>query len=309
MGPGATVGVHGPSARIASPGPGHGGIVAPIARSGSSPSARNWNVVPSGMSMLTPGPDVDGQLLAAGRAPHLTAAGEEEPHLLDRAVADGHRDLARAEFEVGHPAAAHAEQHAHVGAVGRDDVGIGRESHRLHRRRMIDAAMAQLADEIVGREGELRSFEAALSELERGRPVALELEGEPGIGKTRLLAELGRIADERGFLVLTGSASELEVELPFWVFVDALDEYVRRSAATLASDELALVLPPPGAAAARDDAAGRASPRAPRRPRVARARWPRASRSCSRSTTCTGPTPARSSCSARCCGGRRAGRC
>ena len=44
--------------------------------------------------------------------------------------------------------------------------------------------MAQLADEIVGREGELRSFDAALGELERGRPAALEVEGEPGIGKT-----------------------------------------------------------------------------------------------------------------------------
>ena len=146
------------------------------------------------------------------------------------------------------------------------------------------------------------------AELERGRPVALELEGEPGIGKTRLLAELGRIADERGCLVLTGSASELEVELPFWVFVDALDEYVA-SAATLAplGDELALVLPPPGRGAARDVAARRASPRAPRRARAARRCWPRASRSCSRSTTCTGPTPARSSCSARCCGGRPSG--
>ena len=30
-----------------------------------------------------------------------------------------------------------------------------------------------------------------------------------------------------GWLVLTGSASELERELPFWVFVDALDEYVQ----------------------------------------------------------------------------------
>ena len=51
--------------------------------------------------------------------------------------------------------------------------------------------MAQLADEIVGREGELRTIEAALADLERGRPVALEIEGEPGAGKTRLLAELG----------------------------------------------------------------------------------------------------------------------
>jgi DNA-binding NarL/FixJ family response regulator/tetratricopeptide (TPR) repeat protein len=51
--------------------------------------------------------------------------------------------------------------------------------------------------------------------------------GEPGIGKTRLLAELAARADARGRLVLSGSASELERDLPFSVFVDALDEYVR----------------------------------------------------------------------------------
>ncbi len=104
--------------------------------------------------------------------------------------------------------------------------------------------MAQLAGEIVGREGELRSFDAALDELERGNAVALELEGEPGIGKTRLLAELGRIADQRGYLVLNGSASEFEIELPFWVFVEALADHVP---ATL-DDELALVFPRPGEA-------------------------------------------------------------
>ena len=56
---------------------------------------------------------------------------------------------------------------------------------------------------------------------------AIEIVGEPGIGKTRLLAELEAMADERGCLVLSGSASELERDLPFWVFVDALEEYVR----------------------------------------------------------------------------------
>src|SRR5205823_3822905 len=46
-------------------------------------------------------------------------------------------------------------------------------------------------------------------------------------GKTRLLAEFARGADTRGRLVLVGSASELERDLPFSVFVDALDEYLR----------------------------------------------------------------------------------
>jgi DNA-binding NarL/FixJ family response regulator len=54
----------------------------------------------------------------------------------------------------------------------------------------------------------------------------VEVVGEPGIGKTRLLTELGAAADARGMLVLSGSASELEHGMPFWVFVDALDEYL-----------------------------------------------------------------------------------
>jgi len=53
------------------------------------------------------------------------------------------------------------------------------------------------------------------------------LVGEPGIGKTRLLTELGRQADARDMLVLTGGASEFESDMPFWIFVDALDEYLR----------------------------------------------------------------------------------
>ena len=100
-------------------------------------------------------------------------------------------------------------------------------------------------------------MEAALSALQQGRPVALELSGEPGIGKSRLLAELAARADAAGHLVLSGAGSELEQDLPFWVFVDALDEYVqaleprrleRLDDAVRA--ELATVLPSLGGAAA-----------------------------------------------------------
>ena len=87
--------------------------------------------------------------------------------------------------------------------------------------------MAQVAEQLVGRTAELETFDRALTELDKGAPAAIELVGEPGIGKTRLLAELARRADERNHLVLSGSASELEQDLPFWVFVDALDEYLR----------------------------------------------------------------------------------
>ena len=87
--------------------------------------------------------------------------------------------------------------------------------------------MAVLGQRLVGRAGELEEVNRALAVLERERPATLELVGEPGIGKSRLLAEIGSLATERGHLVLSGTASELERELPFWVFVDAIDDYLR----------------------------------------------------------------------------------
>src|SRR5512132_2251566 len=80
---------------------------------------------------------------------------------------------------------------------------------------------------LVGRGDELGSLDQFLDELDHGRPCALELVGEPGIGKTRLLSELAFRAELRGHLALSGSASEFERELPFSVFVHALDEYVQ----------------------------------------------------------------------------------
>ena len=79
---------------------------------------------------------------------------------------------------------------------------------------------------LVGRAEEVLAIDRTLAELGRGGSAVLEVSGEPGIGKTRLLAELATRADALGYLVLSGSASELEADLPFWVLVDALDEYV-----------------------------------------------------------------------------------
>src|SRR3954468_1960668 len=107
-----------------------------------------------------------------------------------------------------------------------------------------------LAEHLVGRAAELSSVDHLLAQLDEGVPAAVELVGEPGIGKTRLLGELSARADARGHLVLSGCAGELERDLPFWIFVDALDEYVHgldpRRLDTLDDDvraELATVFP------------------------------------------------------------------
>jgi len=94
-----------------------------------------------------------------------------------------------------------------------------------------------LTGHFVGRAGELGSLEQVLGELDRGCPGAIGLAGEPGVGKTRLLRELAVRAGARGHLVLSGAASEFENDLPFSVFVDALDEYV----AGLEPDRLAVL--------------------------------------------------------------------
>jgi predicted ATPase len=76
-----------------------------------------------------------------------------------------------------------------------------------------------LATHLVGRASELDSVDGLLNQIEAGHSAALELVGEPGIGKTRLLAELAARADARAYLVLSGRAGELERDLPFWVSI------------------------------------------------------------------------------------------
>ena len=122
--------------------------------------------------------------------------------------------------------------------------------------------VAVLAEHLVGRADEIGAIDAALEQVANGRQITLELVGEPGIGKTRLLAELAARAESRGFLVLEGCGAQLERDLPFWVFVDALDEYVQGldpgRVQALGNDvrtELATVLPSAAAPATGPEAA------------------------------------------------------
>ena len=67
---------------------------------------------------------------------------------------------------------------------------------------------------------------AALADS-RVRPGGiLVIEGEPGIGKSRLMLELARIGDAEGCLVLTARASEFERDLPYALFREAIDRHL-----------------------------------------------------------------------------------
>ncbi|MGH8896461.1 MAG: helix-turn-helix transcriptional regulator [Egibacteraceae bacterium] len=79
---------------------------------------------------------------------------------------------------------------------------------------------------LIGRRAELGALERALHALASGSAGVVLVAGEPGIGKTRLLAELCARGEESHCLVLAGRAAEFERDLPFGVFVAALDDYL-----------------------------------------------------------------------------------
>jgi predicted ATPase len=71
--------------------------------------------------------------------------------------------------------------------------------------------MAEWASVLVGRREELAACQRALWEVERGRARVVAVRGEPGIGKSRLLAELAGRTRERGLLVLEAARRSLSV--------------------------------------------------------------------------------------------------
>jgi DNA-binding NarL/FixJ family response regulator len=79
---------------------------------------------------------------------------------------------------------------------------------------------------LVGRKGELAALERVLREAARGRSTWVRVLGEPGIGKTALLAELSSRGTELGLLALRGRGAELERDVPLGLLVDALDDHL-----------------------------------------------------------------------------------
>jgi AAA ATPase domain len=76
----------------------------------------------------------------------------------------------------------------------------------------VACGMATLAPSprVRGREVELAALGATLDRAASGRLAVVIVDGEAGIGKTRLLAQALQEADGRGFQVAAGRAHELE---------------------------------------------------------------------------------------------------
>ena len=74
---------------------------------------------------------------------------------------------------------------------------------------------------MCGREAEIQVLGEALDRVAAGGPAIVVVEGEAGIGKTRLLAEVLQDAAGRGMRVAAGRAEELERTRPFGVLAAA----------------------------------------------------------------------------------------
>lgn len=103
---------------------------------------------------------------------------------------------------------------------------------------------------MYGREEILESVADAVRRLmeadaeDSGGSVLL-IAGDPGAGKSRLVAEVAQVAGQAGALVLAGAATELSSRLPYAPFVEAWVEYVRSSNRPAAENPFASFEPTP----------------------------------------------------------------
>jgi DNA-binding NarL/FixJ family response regulator len=74
---------------------------------------------------------------------------------------------------------------------------------------------------LVGRDAELGRLRARLDDAAAGRAVAALIGGDAGMGKSRLVSEVMKIAAARGFTVLCGQCAEIGDSVPYLPFADA----------------------------------------------------------------------------------------
>lgn len=83
-------------------------------------------------------------------------------------------------------------------------------------------------DMLVGRSREMNSLRFALDEALAGHGTLRVLEGEAGVGKTRLAVSVLQGAAEEGATVLSATCQTIEINLPFAVLADMLGRYLHR---------------------------------------------------------------------------------
>jgi class 3 adenylate cyclase/tetratricopeptide (TPR) repeat protein len=83
-------------------------------------------------------------------------------------------------------------------------------------------APTSISSPLVGRDRELSSLSASLETLLRGSGGVVILQGEPGMGKSRLVAEARRRSGAEGVRWLEGRALSFGRRLSYWPFIEIL---------------------------------------------------------------------------------------
>lgn len=183
---------------------------------------------------------------------------------LDPLQEDMHRTLMRLYARQGRRAAA-LRQYQTCVAIQQKELGVEPEAEtkRLYLEILQRAAPARRATSaaprpalapadapLVGREAELARVRQALHAASRGRGHVVLVQGELGIGKSRLVHELAAVAVASGARVLVGRAYETEQILPFRPWMDAFRTgralahiAADRSSSRIARPELARLFP------------------------------------------------------------------
>ncbi|MET8520883.1 BTAD domain-containing putative transcriptional regulator [Nocardioides sp. NPDC004968] len=116
--------------------------------------------------------------------------------------------------------------------VLRQDVPSAIERHPTHGTVEIESAGTEFENSLrllreagaglIGRTGELAMLRASLEQASGGSTGLVIVEGEPGVGKTRLMEEAALEAADQGFLVAWGRCLDGEGAPPMWPWVEVI---------------------------------------------------------------------------------------
>jgi DNA-binding SARP family transcriptional activator len=123
--------------------------------------------------------------------------------------------------------------------------GISPETHELVSRirssrpgGTASAVQEELRPEMVGREPEFGVLRQALADSRDGQGRFVVVEGEAGMGKTRLLQEFGELAALEDVRLLQSRCYAAESEVPYGPVVDGLAEFVTELSSDLREDQV-----------------------------------------------------------------------
>ena len=112
------------------------------------------------------------------------------------------------------------------------EVSLGQDTP-VQRRGVVPSALTPM----VGRESEQANLRRAVDEALAGRGGVALVAGEAGVGKSRLVGEIGGEAEARGMRVLTGHCVEMESAPPYLPYVEMIEEAISSPRSPLALRE------------------------------------------------------------------------